>query len=65
MDWYLAVNQFDFDLPFQFEASCSLKESEKLREALTRMDGVERVFSGGMIEYRFEKKRESEIYDCK
>ena len=50
------VNQFDFDLPFQVEASCSLKESEKLRETLTRMDGVERVFSGGMIEFRFEKK---------
>lgn len=50
------VNQFDFDLPFQVEASCSPKESEKLREALTRMDGVERVFSDGMIEYRFEKK---------
>ena len=50
------VNQFDFDLPFQVEASCSLKESEKLRETLTRMDGVERVFSGAMIEFRFEKK---------
>ena len=52
------VNQFDFDLPFQVEASCSPKESEKLREALTRMDGVERVFSGGMIEYRFENKED-------
>ncbi len=50
------VNQFDFDLPYQLVASCSLSEGEKLREELLAMDEVDRVFSAGMIQFNFAKK---------
>lgn len=55
------LNQFDFDLPCQIVASCSLSESERLRKAIEQMDGVDKVFSGGTIEFLFEK-RENEDY---
>lgn len=52
------ANQVDFDLPYQIAVSCSLSESDKLREALEATDGVDRVFSGGMIQFLFEKKED-------
>ncbi|MDO5133125.1 MAG: FtsX-like permease family protein [Eubacteriales bacterium] len=52
------ANQYDFDMPCQIVASCSLPESEKLRSALEEMDGVDRVFHGGTIQFLFEKRQD-------
>ncbi|MBQ9437835.1 MAG: ABC transporter permease, partial [Lachnospiraceae bacterium] len=52
------VNQYDFDLPCQLTVSCSWKESGQLRERLLAMEGVEKVFNGGMIQFSFEKKED-------
>ncbi|MBO5999126.1 MAG: ABC transporter permease [Lachnospiraceae bacterium] len=54
------LNQYDFDLPCQLVVSCALEESGQLREEIRSMDGVEKVFSGGMIQYLFEKKENEE-----
>ena len=56
----MRANQFDFDLPFQIIASCSLEESGKLRNALEQMDGVDKVMNSGTIEFVFEKKENEE-----
>lgn len=50
------VNQYDFNLPYQLAVSCSLSDGDRLREALEQMDGVDRVFHAGMIEFLFEKR---------
>lgn len=55
------VNKYDFDLPFQLAVSCSYDESDKLREVLIDMDGVDRVFSSGIIRFWFEKNENDEF----
>ena len=54
------ANQYDFDLPCQVVVSCSLDESERLRSELNEMEKVDRVFSGGMIDFLFEKRKDQE-----
>ena len=54
------LNQYDFDLPCQIVVSCSLAESDQLRQELQTMDDVEKVFSGGMIQFVFEKNSNDE-----
>ena len=55
------INQYDFDLPCQIVVSCSLAESDQLRQELQAMDDVEKVFGGGMIQFVFEKKEDEKI----
>ena len=55
------ANQYDFDMPCQLVASCSLAESEKLRSALESMEGVDKVFSGGMIQFLFKKSADENV----
>ena len=55
------VNQYDFDLPCQIVVSCSLAESDQLRQELQTMDDVEKVFGGGMIQFVFEKGDDEKI----
>ena len=55
------VNQYDFDLPCQIIVSCALSESDQLRQELQAMDGVEKVFGGGMIQFVFEKNEGEKI----
>ncbi|MBR5420449.1 MAG: ABC transporter permease [Lachnospiraceae bacterium] len=55
------VNQYEFDLPCQLIVSCALSESEALRNELEQLEGVDRVFGGGMIEFRFRKKEKEKI----
>ncbi len=52
------ANMFELDLPFQLVVSCDLDESDKLRESLSRMEGVERVYNGGMIQFSFKEDPE-------
>ncbi len=49
------ANSYDFNLPCQLFVSCRNSESDKLREELLEMDDVERVFTGGTIEFMFTK----------
>ncbi|MCR4689820.1 MAG: FtsX-like permease family protein [Lachnospiraceae bacterium] len=49
------VNQFELDFPFQVAASCALSEKDQLRNAISEMDDVNEVFSGGSISFLFEK----------
>ncbi len=55
------ANQYDFDLPCQVVVSCSVDESEKLRSSLNEMDGVDKVFNGGMIVFPFEKTGDKDV----
>ena len=54
------ANQLDFNIPCQLTATCSLSESDKLRAAISNIDGVDKVFSAGMIYFPFEKESEAE-----
>ena len=51
-------NKFDFELPYQVVVSCSYDEKDKLRQALTDMEGVDKVFSCGMITYNYKENKE-------
>lgn len=53
------VNKFELDLPYQIVASCSLSESDKLRNAIGEMDGVDNVYGVSMIQFLFKKAPES------
>lgn len=53
------ANQYDFDIPYQLVASCSLDESDKLRSAISEMEGVDDVYSASMIQFLFKKGPES------
>ena len=52
------ANRYDFDLPYQINVSCSYEETDKLRQALTEMEGVDRVFSSAMIVYNLKENAE-------
>ena len=53
------ANKFELDLPYQIVASCSLSESDKLRNAIGEMDGVDNVYGVSMIQFLFKKAPES------
>ncbi|WP_026493188.1 ABC transporter permease [Butyrivibrio sp. XPD2002] len=55
------LNQFDFDIPYQVMASCSLSEGDKLRSAISSMDEVDSVYSSGMIQFLFCKTPEMDV----
>lgn len=57
------VNQYDFDMPCQLVVSCALSEADQLRQELQSMDEVKKVFSGGMIQFVFEKRGDDEEID--
>ncbi len=50
------ANNYNVDIPYQIIASCALDESDKLRNEIRDMDGVEDVYSAGMIQFAFKKK---------
>ncbi|WP_026653877.1 ABC transporter permease [Butyrivibrio proteoclasticus] len=49
------ANSYDFNIPYSVIASCSLEESDKLREAIVAMDDVEDVYCAYMISFLFQK----------
>jgi putative ABC transport system permease protein len=49
------ANQYSIDLPYQVVASCSLEDSNRLRAAISGMDGVDAVYSAGMVQFLFTK----------
>ncbi len=55
------ANQYDFDLPYQVVASCSLSESDRLRSAIREMDGVDDVYCASMIMFQFKKLSDSNV----
>ncbi len=57
-----SANSYDIDLPYQLITTCELSKGEKLREDLSRMDGVDRVFSAESIEYLFKDYPEKNLY---
>lgn len=54
------ANQYEYDVPYQVIASCALAEGDKLREAISGMEGVNEVYSAGMIQFAFEKEKDSD-----
>lgn len=50
------ANSYDVDIPYQIIASCALDESDRLRDAIREMDGVEEVYCSGLIHFNFKKK---------
>lgn len=52
------ANKFDFELPYQVVVSCSYEEKDKLRQVLADMEGVDKVFSCGMITYNYKENKE-------
>ena len=53
------ANQYEVDLPYQVVASCLLSESDKLRSEIEQIEGVDDVYSAGMIQFLFRKSPES------
>ena len=53
------ANKYELDIPYQVVASCSLSESDKLRSAISEMEGVDDVYSAGMIQFLFKKGKDS------
>lgn len=54
------ANQYEVDVPYQIIASCSLSESDRLRNEIREMEGVDDVYSASMIEFLFRKSPESQ-----
>ncbi len=54
------ANQHDFDLPCQILVSCSYGDVGRLRSELEAMDGVDRVFNGGMIQFYFKDREDAD-----
>lgn len=57
-----SANSYDIDLPYQLIATCELSKGEKLRDDLSRMDGVDKVFCAESIEYLFKDYPEKNLY---
>ena len=55
------ANQYEYEIPYQILASCSLAESDSLRSTVTDMEGVDDVYSAGMIQFLFKKKADSDV----
>ncbi len=55
------ANDYEIDIPYQLVASCSYSESDRLRSAISQMEGVDDVYSASMIQFRFRKAPESQI----
>ncbi|SFC47813.1 ABC transporter permease [Butyrivibrio sp. YAB3001] len=55
------ANQYEFDIPYQIVASCAYNESDKLRSAITDIEGVDDVYSASMIQFLFKKAPESTV----
>ena len=55
------VNRYELDIPYQVVASCSLSESDKLRRAISEMEGVDDVYCVSMIQFLFKKNPDSNI----
>lgn len=55
------ANQFELDLPYQLVASCSVDQSDMLREAISGMEGVTDVYSACMIDFPFKKSPDSKV----
>jgi putative ABC transport system permease protein len=51
-------NNYDIELPFQVLATASLSEKDNLKEALSNIDGVEKVFVAQMFSFDFYPKDE-------
>lgn len=50
------ANSYDVDIPYQIIASCSLDESDRLRSRIEEIEGVDAVYSAGLIHFSFKKK---------
>ncbi|MCR5501398.1 MAG: ABC transporter permease [Lachnospiraceae bacterium] len=50
------ANRYEIEIPYQIVASCSLSESDKLRQAISEMDGVDSVYSACTIQYLFRQR---------
>lgn len=55
------VNRYDFDFPCQLVVSVLASESDRFRQELQDLDGVDKVFSGSMIQYVFEKNADEKV----
>ena len=55
------ANSFDFNMPYQVLAGCSYKESEKMREDILKIDGVDEVFSAGMIQFSYKQNSDNSL----
>ena len=55
------ANQYEFEIPYQIIASCSLAESDKLRSTISDMEGVDDVYTASMIQFSFKKRGDSDI----
>jgi len=55
------ANRYELDIPYQVVASSSLSESDKLRNAISEMEGVNDVYSVTVIQFLFRKDPDSNI----
>ncbi|WP_027208916.1 ABC transporter permease [Butyrivibrio hungatei] len=53
------ANKFEIDIPYQIVASCSLSESDRLRSDISKIEGVDNVYSASMIQFWFNKAPDS------
>ena len=49
------ANDYDVNIPYQIIASCSLDESDRLRSEISDIEGVDDVYSAGLIHFTFKK----------
>lgn len=52
------TNSYDIDIPYQIIASCALNESDRLRDAISEMEGVNDVYCSGLIHFSFKKEQD-------
>ncbi|MCR4650037.1 MAG: ABC transporter permease [Lachnospiraceae bacterium] len=56
VDLFNKENSYEIEIPFQVFAAASLSERERLKEDISKLDGVEKIFVAEMISYNFNPK---------
>ena len=56
VELYNKENSYEIEIPFQVFASASLSERERLKEDISKIDGVEKVFVAEMISFNYYPK---------
>ena len=58
MDLFNKANAYEIEIPFQVFASAALDEADRLKEDLSRIDGVSNIYVAEMISFSFLKTDE-------
>ena len=54
------ANQYELDIPYQVVATCALNESDRLRNAISEMEGVDDIYCASMIQFTFRQRTDSD-----